>query len=126
MDTNALSSVSSTPAVEPVAVPSAAAQAAVRAATVPAVQAVDQAASPANRQTNAQDRMQAVAQQLRDYLSSVGRDLEFRVDADTRQMVITVRESDTGAVIRQIPSPEALQMRRYLDEWSGTFLDTKT
>ena len=117
MDTNAVGSVSNTPAVEPVAVPSASAQT-VRAATVPAVQA--------NRQTSLQDRMEAVAQQLRDYLSSVGRDLEFRVDADTHSMVITVRESNTGEVIRQIPSPEALQMRRYLDEWSGTFLDTTT
>jgi flagellar protein FlaG len=116
MDTKAVSSGSSAPAAEPASMLSAAPQVAVRAATVPA----------ANRQTTPQDRMQAVAQQLRDYLSSVGRDLEFRVDADTRSMVITVKESDTGAVIRQIPSPEALQMRRYLDEWSGTFLDTST
>jgi flagellar protein FlaG len=125
MDTNAVGSVSNTPAVEPVAVPSASAQA-VRAATVPAVQAVVAAASQGNRETSPQDRMQAVAQQLRDYLNSVGRDLEFRVDADTHSMVITVKEADTGAVIRQIPTPEALQMRRYIDEWSGTFLDTKT
>lgn len=118
MDTKALSSVSSAPAPEPASVLGASAQAVVRT--------VDAAASVASRQTSPQDRMQAVAQQLRDYLSSVGRDLEFRVDADTRQMVITVRESDTGAVIRQIPSPEALQMRRYLDEWSGTFIDTTT
>ena len=117
MDTKAVSSVSSAPAPEPVAMAGASAQAAVRAATVPVVQ-IDRAGS--------QERMQAVAQQLRDYLNSVGRDLEFRVDADTREMVITVRESDTGQVIRQIPSPEALQMRRYLDEWSGTFVDTTT
>ena len=70
--------------------------------------------------------MEAVAQQLRDYLRSSGRDLEFRVDADTDSMVITVREAATGEVIRQIPNEEALQMRRYLDEWSGTFLNVTT
>jgi flagellar protein FlaG len=70
--------------------------------------------------------MQAVAQQLRDYLRSNGRDLEFRVDADTDSMVITVREAASGEVIRQIPNEEALQMRRYLDEWSGTFLNVTT
>ena len=70
--------------------------------------------------------MEAVAQQMRDYLRSNGRDLEFSVDADTHSMVITVREAASGAVIRQIPSEEALQMRHYLDEWFGTFLDVTT
>jgi flagellar protein FlaG len=70
--------------------------------------------------------MAAVAQQLRDYLRSNGRDLEFRVDADTDAMVITVREAASGEVIRQIPTEEALHMRRYLDEWSGTFLNVTT
>ena len=46
--------------------------------------------------------------------------------ADTDAMVITVREAASGEVIRQIPSEEALQMRRYLDEWSGTFLNVTT
>ena len=71
-------------------------------------------------------RMAAVAQQLRDFLRSNGRDLEFSVDADTHAMVITVREAASGQVIRQIPSEEALQMRHYLDEWSGTFLNVTT
>jgi flagellar protein FlaG len=70
--------------------------------------------------------MAAVAQQMRDYLRSNGRDLEFRVDTNTHDMVITVREAASGKVIRQIPNEEALQMRQYLDEWSGTFLDVTT
>jgi uncharacterized FlaG/YvyC family protein len=70
--------------------------------------------------------MAAVAQQLRDYLRSNGRDLEFRVDADTDAMVITVREAASGKGVRQLPPEEALQMRHYLDEWSGTFLDVTT
>jgi flagellar protein FlaG len=74
-------------------------------------------------QVDVRQKMAAVAQQLRDYLRSNGRDLEFRVDADTDAMVITVREAASGKVVRQIPTEEALQMRHYLDEWSGTFLD---
>jgi len=84
------------------------------------------AATAAVSQGEQRQRMAAVAQQLRDYLRSNGRDLEFRVDTDTHAMVITVREAASGEVIRQIPSEEALQMRRYLDEWSGTFLDVTT
>ncbi len=84
------------------------------------------AATAAVSQGEQRQRMEAVAQQMRDYLRSNGRDLEFRVDADTHAMVITVREAASGQVIRQIPSEEALQMRRYIDEWSGTFLNVTT
>ncbi|HET9864025.1 MAG TPA: flagellar protein FlaG [Steroidobacteraceae bacterium] len=83
-------------------------------------------AGAAVSQVELRERMAAVAQQLREYLRSNDRDLEFRVDADTRAMVITVREAASGEVIRQIPTEEALQMRRYLDEWSGTFLNVTT
>ena len=114
MDTQAVSPVSNAPAPEPVVNPGN------------IVSPVSHAASAAVSQSELRERMAAVAQQLRDYLRSNGRDLEFRVDADTDAMVITVREAASGEVIRQIPSEEALQMRRYLDEWSGTFLNVTT
>lgn len=114
MDTQAVSPMSSAPASEPVVNPGAPAAPTPRAA--PAVVP----------QVDVRQKMAAVAQQLRDYLRSNGRDLEFRVDADTDAMVITVREAASGEVIRQIPTEEALQMRHYLDEWSGTFLNVTT
>ena len=114
MDTQAVSLKSSAPASEPVAKPGTSVVLTPRAA--PAVPS----------QGELRERMAAVAQQMRDYLRSNGRDLEFRVDADTHAMVITVREAASGKVIRQIPNEEALQMRRYIDEWSGTFLNVTT
>src|SRR5262245_47527167 len=114
MDTQAVSPISSAPAYESVVTPGGAAAPTPRATPV------------VETQGDVRQRMAAVAQQLRDYLRSNGRDLEFRVDADTDSMVITVREAASGEVIRQIPSEEALQMRRYLDEWSGTFLNVTT
>jgi flagellar protein FlaG len=114
MDTQAVNPVSSAPAAEPVANSGN--------SLPPTPRAVTAAASHGEMQ----HRMEAVAQQMRDFLRSNGRDLEFRVDADTRSMVITVREAASGEVIRQIPCEEALQMRRFLDEWSGTFLDMTT
>jgi flagellar protein FlaG len=114
MDTQAVSPKSSGSAPEPVAK---------KGTPVPST---TRAASAAPSQSEARERMAAVAQQMRDYLRSNGRDLEFRVDADTHHMVITVREAASGKVIRQIPNEEALQMRQYLDEWSGTFLDVTT
>jgi flagellar protein FlaG len=114
MDTQAVSPKSSAPAPEPVAK---------QGTTVSPAPRVTPAAPS---QVEMRERMAAVAQQMREYLRSNGRDLEFRVDADTHAMVITVREAASGKVIRQIPNEEALHMRRYLDEWSGTFLDVTT
>ena len=114
MDTQAVSLKSSAPAAEPVAKPGTSVSPTPRAA--PAVPS----------QGELRERMAGVAQQMRDYLRSNGRDLEFHVDADTHAMVITVREAASGKVIRQIPNEEALTMRQYLDEWSGTFLDVTT
>ena len=114
MDTQAVSPMSSAPAAEPVVNPGA------------SVAPTPPAATAAVSQGEQRQRMAAVAQQMRDFLRSNGRDLEFRVDADTDAMVITVREAASGEVIRQIPSAEALQMRRHLDEWSGTFLSVTT
>ena len=115
MVTQAVNPVSSAPAAEPAAANQGG------SASPPPRAAVAAATEGEMRQ-----RMAAVVQHLRDYLRSNGRDLEFRVDADTRTMVITVREAASGEVIRQIPTEEALQMRRFLDEWSGTFLDVTT
>jgi flagellar protein FlaG len=114
MDTQAVSLKSSAPASEPVA------------KSGNSVVPTPRAGPAAPSQGELRERMAAVAQQIRDYLRSNGRDLEFRVDADTHAMVITVREAASGKVIRQIPNEEALQMRRYLDEWSGTFVDVTT
>ena len=114
MDTQAVSLKSSAPASEPVAKQGAS------AAPTPRANAA------ALSQNEMRQRMAAVAQQMRDYLRSNGREMEFRVDADTHAMVITVREAASGKIIRQIPNAEALQMRQYLDEWSGTFLNVST
>ena len=49
--------------------------------------------------------------------------MEFRVDADADATVITVRRADTGEVVRQFPTEEALAWLRRLNEQSGTFVD---
>ena len=65
-----------------------------------------------------------IAERLDKFLKDSGRDVEYRVDADAGTTVITVRRSDSGEVVRQFPSEEALAWLRRLNEQSGTFLDT--
>jgi flagellar protein FlaG len=66
---------------------------------------------------------QQIAQRLQDFLRSSGRDVEFTVDDVAHATVITVRRSDTGEVVRQYPTEEALALLRRLNERSGTLLD---
>ncbi len=67
--------------------------------------------------------LEAIAASIQDYLQRNGRNLEFSVDDSTGQTVITVRDSSTGEVIRQIPNAEALSIAQRLNANSGTLLD---
>ncbi|MFL6551393.1 MAG: flagellar protein FlaG [Povalibacter sp.] len=86
---------------------------------LPSVEALTQRAAP--QDMNAAVR--AAAAQIDSYLKSVGREVEFRVDEETGTTVVTVRETASGEVIRQIPNEEVLQMARRFQAGSGAVLD---
>jgi len=67
--------------------------------------------------------VRAAAKQIDSYLKSVGREVEFHVDDDTGTMVVTVRETATGDVIRQIPNDEVLQLARQIDSGAHALLN---
>jgi flagellar protein FlaG len=60
---------------------------------------------------------QAVAR-LNDYVQSLQRDIQFSVDAESRQPVVRVVERGSQELIRQIPSETALRLARSLIELS--------
>jgi len=65
----------------------------------------------------------AIAERLDKFMKDSGRSVEFRVDDDAHATVITVRRADTGEVVRQYPTEEALSLLRRLNEQSGTLVD---
>jgi flagellar protein FlaG len=67
--------------------------------------------------------MRAVAKQIESYLRANGRDLQFSVDQETGRTVVTVRDSTTGEIIRQIPDVEALRIAQSLGSQPGTLLN---
>ena len=89
------------------------------------VNAAQQAAAVKRQaeQAVSDNAVKAAAQQIDSYLKSTGRNLDFRVDQDTGRTVVTVRDSNTGDVIRQIPSEEALKLARSLGESNAAILD---
>ncbi|HEY4369380.1 MAG TPA: flagellar protein FlaG [Steroidobacteraceae bacterium] len=72
---------------------------------------------------NQADAVQAAARQIDSYLKSVGQALEFSVDQATGRTVVTVRETATGDVIRQIPNEEVLELARHLDAGPSALLN---
>lgn len=70
--------------------------------------------------------VRASARQIESYLKRSGRELEFRFDDASGQMVVSVRDASTGDLIRQIPGEEVLRMARMLKESSPSLIDLKT
>lgn len=79
-------------------VPVAARAAPVQETTAPTRQAVDQA-----------------ARHIEDFVRSVGRSLDFSVDASSGHSVLRVVDPNSGEVIRQLPADETLRIARSID-----------
>ena len=58
-------------------------------------------------------------------IESVHSSVRFRVDDTTGKTVITVMNTDSGEVIRQIPNEEALRLAEALKKDQGTIINTK-
>ena len=84
-------------------------------AAVNAQPAAAQAAAPVQAPAKAKAPppsvdIEAVAKQLESFLKRVSRELEFHVDGSSGRVVCSVRDSQTGDLIRQIPNEEVLRL----------------
>lgn len=60
--------------------------------------------------------LEAATAQIERFVRSAGRDLQFRIDDDSGRVVVSVRDSNTGELIRQIPSEETLRIAKSLEQ----------
>ncbi|MEL4429191.1 flagellar protein FlaG [Shewanella mangrovisoli] len=76
---------------------------------------------------NEQDpsKLTQVATELSDMMSMMRKGLSFKVDENSGQAVVTVLDKDTGDVIRQMPSEEALALAEKLSEVTGLLMKTE-
>ena len=70
----------------------------------------------ASKAAPSREAVQAAASQIESWLKSSGRELEFRMDEGSGQMVVSVRDATSGELIRQIPGEAVLRMARALKE----------
>jgi len=52
-----------------------------------------------------------------------GFDLRFRVDPDLHEVVVTMVDSESGSVLRQIPSEDALKLAKALESIGKQFFE---
>ena len=76
---------------------------------------VDLGFNPEEMRANIQEAIGRLNQQLK----ANGRDLSFQMDEVLNRPIITVRNIETGEVVRQIPSEEIIRMAHSLEEGKG-------
>ena len=69
--------------------------------------------------------VQQAMQKLQKISNVFNRQVRFNIDQTSKRVVVSVIDSDTNEVIRQIPSQEILHMIQEIDKIIGRFIDYK-
>ena len=83
------------------------------------------AAQPQEKKVQ-EDNLRKAVDQLNEQMSDSGRNLNFSIDKSVDRVVIKVRNSDTGEVIRQIPDEALLRVAHNLKDVRGMLLNEKS
>ena len=76
---------------------------------------------------SAQDRvkLQEAITRLNEHMQKSSTQLAFSVDDSLNQVVVLVKNQETGNVVRQIPNEAALSMAHHFEELRGFLQDSK-
>ncbi|KIH85939.1 Flagellin protein FlaG [Pseudomonas batumici] len=83
------------------------------------------AASATSKDSDSSDRLKQAVQDIEKFVQSIKRNLEFSIDEHSGQVVVKVIASETGEVVRQIPSEEALKLADSLSTAGNVLFDAK-
>lgn len=85
------------------------------AAQAPSQPAQSNSSAAAHGSQNTPAQVKSAVDALNQSMQSMNRDLTFSVDQSTKKMVVKVVEAQTGTVIAQIPSKQALAIAQSID-----------
>jgi len=68
--------------------------------------------------------LQEAVEQINDRMRQMSRNLAFSVDDKANRTVITVTNSTTGEVVRQIPNEIVLEVSRSIEDFKGLLHNT--
>jgi len=101
-----------------------------KAVAAPAVDVQAAVAVEAPRQQRAAPaveipKIESVKRQIDSYLRSMNKSLQFHVDKATGETVVTIRDDETGEVIRQVPGDDVLRIAQRIEDTLSAALDEK-
>lgn len=70
-------------------------------------------------------KIESVTRQIDSFLRSINKSLQFRVDQATGEMIVTIRDDETGEVIRQVPGEDALRIAQRIEDTLSAMLDER-
>jgi len=91
----------------------------------PRADAIQAVAGTSSSDSDSSDKLKVAVQEIEKFVQSVKRNLEFSIDETSGQVVVKVIASESGEVVRQIPSAEALKLAESLHNARSVLFDTK-
>ena len=70
-------------------------------------------------------KLKLAVQEIEKFVQSIKRNLEFSIDEHSGKVIVKVIASETGEIVRQIPSAEALKLADSLANASHVLFDAK-
>lgn len=71
------------------------------------------------------NKLKLAVQEIEKFVQSIKRNLEFSIDEASGKVVVKVIATESGEVVRQIPSEEALKLAESLNTASNVLFDAK-
>lgn len=69
------------------------------------------------------DKLNRIVEELNDQAKRNGRDLGFSIDERLDRSIVTVRNSVSGEVVRQLPSEVVLRVGNHIEDLKGILFD---
>ncbi len=86
---------------------------------------VPQINSKAKEETDSKVDLNEAIKQIQEHVQHIERDLDFRVDEESGRTVVSVIDTNTDEVVRQIPSEEVLAIIHHLQDGGGLLMNTE-
>lgn len=83
----------------------------------------EQAAAPKIDPQKMADQLKEIVEQMNRQMKETNRDLGFAVDDRINTFIVTVRNTNTGEVIRQIPNEVVVNMAHSIEDLKGVLFN---
>jgi flagellar protein FlaG len=93
--------------------------------SAPTTEALKASAPNTSEQQSEKPSIKEAVQRLSEFVASTRSEINFEIDEASGVQVVKVLDSESGDIIRQFPSEEAIQLAQVLDKLQGLLVKDK-